>query len=66
MDIREYAVEGMTCHHCAESVKAQVGRVEGVQVASVNLDLGLLTVAGEGVDDEAVRGAVVEAGYAVA
>ena len=66
MDIREYAVKGMTCHHCAESVKEEVGRVEGVQVASVNLDLGLLTVGGERVDDDAVRGAVVEAGYEVA
>jgi copper chaperone CopZ len=65
-DIREYQVEGMTCHHCVEAVRKEVSAVKGVEVASVNLDLGLLTVAGEGFSDEAVRAAVAEAGYTVA
>ena len=65
-DIREYNVNGMTCAHCVASVQNVVTGVPGVQVASVNLGLGLLTVAGDGYDDTAVRDAVREAGYEVA
>ncbi len=65
-DIREYHVNGMTCAHCVASVQEEVGRVDGVRAASANLDLGLLTVGGEGFSDDAVRAAVEEAGYALA
>jgi copper chaperone CopZ len=65
-DIREFHVEGMTCAHCVEAVQGEVRKVEGVEVASVNLGLGLLTVAGDGFTDDAVRAAVDEAGYEVA
>ena len=65
-DIREYHVNGMTCAHCVSAVQTEVTTVPGVEVASVNLDLGLLTVAGDGYTDEAVRTAVQEAGYEVA
>lgn len=64
-DIREFRVEGMTCAHCVAAVKEEVSAVDGVEVASVNLGEGLLTVAGEGFADEAVRAAVDEAGYEV-
>ena len=64
-DIREFRVDGMTCAHCVASVQDEVSGVDGVQVASVNLDLGLLTVAGDGFDEGAVRSAVQEAGYHV-
>jgi copper chaperone len=63
-DIREFNVAGMTCMHCVQAVQSEVTQVDGVEVASVNL--GLLTVGGEGYDDEAVRAAVREAGYEVA
>jgi copper chaperone CopZ len=64
-DIREYTVQGMTCAHCVEAVQTEVSGVAGVQVASVNLGLGLLTVAGEDYTDDAVREAVRQAGYEV-
>lgn len=64
-EIREFNVEGMTCAHCVQAVQGEVTGVEGVQVASVNLGLGLLTVAGDGFSDDAVRAAVREAGYEV-
>ena len=63
MTIREFEIQGMTCAHCVASVQEEVSGVDGVQVASVNLGLGLLTVGGDGFDDEAVRAAVREAGY---
>jgi copper chaperone len=62
-DIREYPVQGMTCAHCVQAVQSEVSAVPGIQVASVNLGLGLLTVAGEGYTDDAVRAAVLQAGY---
>jgi copper chaperone len=65
-DIREYTVDGMTCAHCVQSVQSEVTGVPGVEVASVNLGLGLLTVAGDGYSDDAVRAAVREAGFEVA
>jgi copper chaperone CopZ len=66
MTIREFSVQGMSCAHCVAAVQDQVSGVPGVEVASVNLGLGLLTVAGEGFEDDAVRAAVADAGYEVA
>ena len=66
MMIREYTVQGMTCAHCVASVQEEVAKVPGVEAASANLSLGLLTVGGAGFDDEAVRAAVAEAGYQAA
>jgi copper chaperone len=64
-DLREYAVQGMTCAHCVLSVQEEVGEVAGVRSVEVELASGRLIVAGTGVDDAAVRAAVAEAGYAV-
>jgi copper chaperone len=65
-DIREYEVQGMTCQHCVDAVRSEVTRVDGIEVASINLGLGLLTVAGQDYSDDAVKGAIREAGYQVA
>ena len=65
-ETREYSVQGMTCSHCVLSVREEVSEVPGVTAVDVDLDSGRLTVGGENVDDEAVRAAVVEAGYEVA
>ena len=62
-DIREFHVNGMTCAHCVASVQQEVTSVDGVEVASVNLDLGLVTVGGDGYSDDAVRAAIRDAGY---
>lgn len=65
-DTREYAVTGMTCEHCVLSVREEVEELPGVDAAVVDLASGRLTVSGPAVDDAAVRGAVADAGYAVA
>ena len=62
---REYTVSGMTCAHCVMSVREEVSEVAGVQTVDVDLASGRLTVAGEGVSDDAVKAAVAEAGYEV-
>jgi copper chaperone len=62
---RTYNVSGMTCEHCVRSVTEEVGEVAGVERVSVDLPSGVVTVTGDGFQDEAVAGAVAEAGYTV-
>ena len=64
--IRDYTVQGMTCTHCVASVREEVSEVAGVEAVDVNLASGHMTVTGNRFDDDAVRAAVVEAGYEVA
>ena len=66
MVTREYQVKGMTCAHCVASVEEEVSEVAGVATVDVELQSGRLAVTGSGVDDEAVRAAVGEAGYELA
>jgi copper chaperone CopZ len=61
---REYTVVGMTCQHCVLSVTEEVSEVPGVEDVNVDLAAGRLVVSGD-VSDEAIRAAVVEAGYKV-
>ena len=63
--IRDYTVSGMTCAHCVLSVREEVSEVSGVQDVEVDLASGRLTVIGGSVSDEAVKAAVVAAGYEV-
>jgi copper chaperone CopZ len=61
---REYIVVGMTCQHCALSVTEEVSDVAGAHDVDVDLAAGRLFVQGDA-SDEAIRAAVVEAGYEV-
>jgi copper ion binding protein len=65
-ETREYTVQGMTCSHCVLSVREEVSEVRGVSAVDVDLASGRMTVSGQDVNDDAVREAVVEAGYEVA
>lgn len=65
MAVKNYTVEGMTCGHCVSSVKEEVGEVAGVTAVDVTLETGAVQVTGEDFTDEAVKAAVVEAGYKV-
>jgi len=59
-------VSGMTCGHCVAAVTEELGRVVGVPTVDVDLPTGAVTIASEGVLDEAaVAAAVDEAGYEV-
>ncbi len=62
---RTYTVHGMTCGHCRNAVMTEVLQVPGVRAVDVDLDSKQLTVAGETFDDDAIRAAVDEAGYAL-
>ncbi len=64
-EAREYTVQGMTCTHCVLSVREEISEVPGVKAVDVDLASGRVTVAGEDVDDDAIRAAVADAGYEV-
>jgi len=60
-------VTGMTCGHCATSVREEVGGIPGVTAVDVDLASGRVTIDSEQqVDSEAIKGAVEEAGYELA
>ncbi|MFB4316493.1 heavy-metal-associated domain-containing protein [Actinomadura sp. 21ATH] len=64
MSTATYTVAGMTCGHCVNSVKEEVGQVSGVSAVDVDLASGKVTVTSDAPLDEAqVRAAVEEAGY---
>ena len=58
-------VVGMSCGHCARSVREAVSDVPGVSDVQVDLASGRLTVAGDQVSDAAIAAAVEEAGYEI-
>ena len=61
----ELNITGMTCDHCQRAVKEALESGEGVQSASVDLDMGVARVDGEA-DLEALMAAVEEEGYQAA
>lgn len=58
-----FIVAGMTCGHCKRAVSSEVGSVAGVAGVEVDLDAKAVTVTGEGLDAQAIRGAIEAAGY---
>ena len=61
-----YTVPGVSCAHCRAAITAEVEEVSGVAAVDVDLDAKRVTVAGEQLEDAAVRAAIDEAGYDVA
>ena len=62
-----YSVTGMTCGHCVQAVTEELLRLPGVRDVKVDLNSGAVSVESDGlVPLDEVRGAVDEAGYALA
>ncbi|WP_115728119.1 heavy-metal-associated domain-containing protein [Actinomyces culturomici] len=63
----ELAVNGMTCGHCVMSVTEELEEVPGVKHVDVILNSGatskVTVLTDTGVDDDALRDAVSEAGF---
>lgn len=66
MQTLSYTVPDMSCGHCERAVTEEVSKVAGVSTVEVDLESKVVLVAGEGVDDSAVREAIEEAGYEAA
>ncbi|WHU46527.1 heavy-metal-associated domain-containing protein [Gordonia sp. L191] len=59
-----YTVTGMTCGHCAASVREEIEEIPGVRNVDVTVDSGRVEVTSDTpLDREAVARAVTEAGY---
>ena len=61
-----YSVPGVSCGHCRAAITTEVQKVPGVTAVEVDLDTKRVTVAGQNLDDEAIRAAIDEAGYDIA
>ena len=61
-----YTVPEMSCGHCEAAVRAELQEVAGVESVAVDLDTKLVVVRGERLDDQALRGAIDQAGYQAA
>lgn len=63
----ELYVNGLTCGHCVASVTEELSEVPGVLNTEVILKSGetskITVVTDTGVDDDALRDAIVEAGF---
>ena len=59
-----YTVEGMTCGHCATSVREEVSELDGVRQVDVDVESGRVTVTSDApLTADALAAAVTEAGY---
>ncbi|MFE7800446.1 heavy-metal-associated domain-containing protein [Nocardia sp. NPDC057440] len=62
-----YTVTGMTCGHCVNSVREEIGKIDGVTSVDVDLATGAVKVdSTTQLIDADIVAAVDEAGYAVA
>ncbi|HEY3503976.1 MAG TPA: heavy-metal-associated domain-containing protein [Actinocatenispora sp.] len=67
MATQTYTVTGMTCGHCASSVRTEIGALDGVRDVRVDVGSGRVEVdADQPLTTEVVRAAVDEAGYQLA
>jgi copper chaperone len=64
VETRTIVVSGMTCEHCANAVRGEVGKLPGVTEVDVDLAAGTVRVSGEHLPgDSVLREAIEEAGY---
>lgn len=58
-----YNVTGMTCGHCANAIREEVGEIDAVTAVEVSHETGVMTVtSNEPVDFSAIIAALEEAG----
>lgn len=60
-----FNVPGMTCGHCENAVKTEVGKVQGVASVAVDLGTKVVTVQGDALNRDAIVAAIDEAGFEV-
>jgi copper chaperone len=65
LSTRTYSVPAISCGHCKSAIESEVATVAGVDEVEVDVEARSVRVEGEATDD-AIRAAIVEAGYDVA
>jgi copper chaperone CopZ len=66
MDEIAYSVPGISCEHCRQAVSGELLGLAAVESVDVDLERKRVTVRGVGLDDAALRAAIVDAGYEAA
>ena len=67
MNTTTVTVTGMSCGHCATSVREEIGDIPGVYAVKVNLASGNVTIDSDsGIEAMTIRTAVEDAGYQLA
>jgi len=67
MSATTVTVTGMSCGHCATSVREEIGDIPGVQAVDVDLASGNVTIDSDNaIEATAIRTAVEDAGYLLA
>jgi copper chaperone len=67
MSTTTVTVTGMSCGHCATSVREEIGDIPGVHAVDVDLASGNVTIDSDSaVEATAIRTAVEDAGYRLA
>jgi copper chaperone len=59
----EFLVPGMSCEHCRKAITEALIALPAVASVRIDLESKLVGVEGEGLDDVALRAAIVGAGY---
>ena len=62
-ETREFAIEGMSCEGCVNTVTTALKAVPGVKSVEVSLKDKKATVVANGVSSQAIEDAVAKAGY---
>jgi putative flavoprotein involved in K+ transport len=60
---KTYFVPDMSSGHCRAAIAAEVGTVPGVESVEVDVDSKRVVVTGDGLDGDAIRAAIYDAGY---
>ena len=63
MATQTITVSGMTCQHCAASVREELSEIPGLTVLDIDVASGKVTIEGSDFSEDAVAAAVEEAGY---
>ena len=67
MTTETYTVTGMTCGHCAASVREEIEEIPGVRSVEVTVEGGRVEVSSDApLERSAIEQAVTEAGYQLA
>ena len=64
-EFRAYSVPDMGCGHCRTAITDEVEKLAGIASVDVDLEAKRVSVAGERLDDAAIRAAIDAAGYDV-
>ena len=65
-EVLSYSVPDVSCAHCRAAIMAEVQAVSRVSAVDVDLEAKRVSVAGEDVDEAAVRAAIAAAGFDIA